>query len=168
MPLTSTLTSYDPRWPDLFVQEAQRVAPVFGDSLAEIYHVGSTAIPGIAAKPEIDILIVVSDTNIADTWTNGLAAHGYTRGGDLSPDHLFFKRNVAGVRTHKIHVCKERHLQINAMLGFRDYLRAHADARQRYEALKLKLEAKNTRGIGEYLAGKAPFIEEILSSIRAE
>ena len=165
MPLTSTITPYDREWPDRYREEAEKIAPVFGDALDMIHHVGSTAIPGLAAKPEIDILVVVGDVSSADVWNDELAEYGYTPGGDLSPGHLFYKRNVNGVRTHKIHVCVDGHLQINAMLGFRDHLRLHPDVRKRYETLKLKLEAENTQGIGEYLEGKASFIEKVLSMI---
>ena len=165
MQLTSTITSYNPLWPYCFRREVSKVAPIFDASLVEIHHVGSTAIPGISAKPEIDILAVIKEPIDVEVWTNELARLGYRRGGDLSPGHLFYKRDVEGVRTHKIHVCTEGHPQIQAMLQFRNHLRDHADTRKRYEALKLKLQAENIHGISEYLEGKASFVAEVLSSL---
>ena len=167
MPLTSTITAYDAEWPRKYNEELERLRPIFGDALRAIHHVGSTAVPGLSAKPEIDILVVVSDLKMADEWTIGLTRLGYRRGGDLSAGHQFYKRDIDGVRTHKIHVCREPHPQIEKMLKFRDHLRSHSDLRERYQALKLKLEEENTRGIGEYLEGKAPFVEEVLSAIEA-
>ncbi|VTS39824.1 dephospho-CoA kinase/protein folding accessory domain-containing protein [Streptococcus dysgalactiae subsp. equisimilis] len=88
---------------------------------------------------------------------------GYVRGSDLSTGHHFHRRDIDGVRTHKIHVCAEGHAQIGRMLRFRDLLRQDPLLRRRYQALKLELEASNTGGIGEYLAGKAPFIDEVMA-----
>ena len=120
--------------------------------------------PGLSAKPEIDVLVVVNDVNIADACEGPMGRLGYRRGGDLSPGHHFFKRDVDGVRTHKVHVCLQDHPKIDEMLKFRDHLRIHKDVRAQYEALKLKLEKENTRGIGEYLEGKDPFIQSVLSA----
>lgn len=165
MPLTNTITSYDPEWSRQYEEEAERLVPIFIEVLTEIHHVGSTAIPNLSAKPEIDILVIVEDVNMADRWTIELTRLGYRRGGDLSAGHLFYRHDVDGVRTHKIHICQEGHTQIEKMLKFRDYLRSHSAVRDQYQALKLKLENENTRGIGEYLEGKEPFIEEVLSAI---
>ena len=90
MALTSKIIAYDPVWPHLFETEVARLQPVFGPAALEIHPIGSTAVPGLTAKPEIDILIVVRDSNVADTVANSLAELGYRRGGDLSPGHGFF------------------------------------------------------------------------------
>jgi GrpB-like predicted nucleotidyltransferase (UPF0157 family) len=161
----SKITAYDPSWPQQYDDEVTRLAPIFAHTLVEVHHVGSTAVPGLAAKPEIDVLVVVNDCGTADVVVEPLKALGYRRGGDLSRGHAFFKRDVKGVRTHKLHVCLVGHPKIAEMLRFRDHLREHAESRIRYEELKLRLERENTRGIGEYLEGKAPFIEEVLSNL---
>lgn len=87
---------------------------------------------------------------------------GYVRGSDLSAEHQFYRRDVAGVRTHKVHVCVSGHWQIKRMLRFRDLLRDDEQLRRDYQQLKLHLEAINRNGIGEYLAAKAPFIDEVM------
>ena len=100
MALTSTIIPYDTRWPGQYQKEASRIADVLGDALMVIHHVGSTAVPGHSAKPEIDILAVVENLTQCDTWTEALAKMKYQRGGDHSDGHLFYKRDVDGVRTH--------------------------------------------------------------------
>ena len=165
MPLTSSITPYNPRWPQQFEEEAARLRPALGAGLIAMHHVGSTSVPDLAAKPEIDVLVVMNDVDQVDDLDKALRSLEYRRGGDLSPGHLFFKRDRGGVRTHKVHVCRLGHPKINEMLRFRDHLRANETVRAEYQALKLGLEAKNETGITEYLAGKAPFIEAVLSSI---
>jgi GrpB-like predicted nucleotidyltransferase (UPF0157 family) len=165
MPLTSPIKPYDPTWPQQYAAEEARLKPIFGSALIGIHHVGSTAVPELAAKGEIDVLAVVESDNGLENWNLSLAALGYRRGGDLSSGHLFFKRDVNGVRTHKLHVCLDGHGQIARMLKFRDHLRHDAGDRSRYQELKLRLEHENTLGIQQYLAGKDPFIQAILSNL---
>jgi GrpB-like predicted nucleotidyltransferase (UPF0157 family) len=165
MPLTSVLTPYDDRWPPMYAEAAAWLRPVFGSMLVDLHHVGSTAVLGLPAKPEIDILAVVTDVSGVDSWVTPLAARGFRRGGDLSADHLFFKRDEKDVRTHKLHICIDGHPTAIQMLRFRDHLRRCPADRERYASLKLRLEAENTRGIGEYLEKKAPFIRGILDKI---
>jgi GrpB-like predicted nucleotidyltransferase (UPF0157 family) len=165
MPLTSSIQPYDSAWPQQYADEAARLQPIFGRSLMDIHHVGSTAVPELAAKGEIDILAVIDASGTVDDWSRSLEALGYRRGGDLSPGHHFFKRDVDGVRTHKLHICRAGHAEIARMLSFRDHLRRHPADRLRYQELKLKLERDNTGGIQEYLAAKDPFIRGILASL---
>ncbi|RWL75790.1 MAG: GrpB family protein [Mesorhizobium sp.] len=165
MPLTSSIRSYDPQWPQKYADEAARLAPIFGSALLELHHVGSTAVPGLAAKPEIDILAVVNSTGVPEEWARSFEKLGYRRGGDLSPGHHFFKRDIEGVRTHKLHICREAHPSVAELLRFRDHLRRHPDDRVKYQELKIKLERENTEGIREYLSAKAPFIRSVLARL---
>lgn len=163
MPLTSTITTYDPTWPQRFQAEKTRLGPLFTPDLLAIDHIGSTAVPGLAAKPEIDILVTVRSEEHTARWQPALAGLEYRRGGDLSPGHQFYKRDHAGVRTHKIHVITRGHPKIQALLIFRDRLRADANLRNQYQELKLRLERENKGGIVEYLDGKAPFIDAVVA-----
>jgi GrpB-like predicted nucleotidyltransferase (UPF0157 family) len=122
-------------------------------------------VPGLAAKGEIDILAVINLIGTVEDWSGSFEIPGYRRGGDLSPGHHFFKRDVDDVRTHKLHICREGHPQIARMLRFRDHLRQDAADRLRYQELKFKLERENTRGIQEYLTAKEPFIQAVLASL---
>jgi GrpB-like predicted nucleotidyltransferase (UPF0157 family) len=161
MALTSQITPYDDRWPSLFDAEKVRVQRVFEPYVLEIEHVGSTAVPGLAAKPEIDLLIVSYHQDEARV-DQEMASLGYVRGKNLSPGHMFYRRDVGGIRTHKVHVCRPGHWQVSRMLRFRDMLRQDDELRQKYQSLKLELEAKNESGIKEYLADKAPFIDAVV------
>lgn len=161
MPLTSVITAYNEHWPRLFAEEAERLAPVFGAVEFEMHHVGSTAVEGLSAKPEIDVLAVVIGTDELSKWTKALRLLGYRRGGDLSAGHHFFKRDVDGIRTHKLHICISGHPIVSRMLRIRDHLRTHHEDRAYYQALKLRLEHSNSAGIAEYLRGKAPFLDTL-------
>ncbi|QNH78590.1 GrpB family protein [Pseudomonas protegens] len=163
MALTSNICAYDKRWPAAFSAEQARIIQGFGAELMDIHHVGSTAVPGLAAKPEIDLLLVVVEHRDEAARNAFMATLGYVRGSNLSPGHHFYRRDVEGVRTHKVHVCSCGHGQIGRMLGFRDLLRQDSDLRQQYQDLKLGLEASNRGGIGEYLAQKAPFIDAVMA-----
>lgn len=163
MVLTSKLTAYDHAWPAMFRAERDRIAPAFGGTLVAIHHAGSTAVPGLTAKPEIDMLIDVSDYESG--LDDALDALGYRRGKDLTPGHRFYRRDVDGIRTHKLHVCVSGHQKIGLMLRFRDLLRSDPAVRQRYQALKLRLEAENRDGMAEYLSRKEPFIDACLEAM---
>ena len=165
MPLTSRIQPHSSQWPSLYEQEAARLVPVWGAALSEIHHIGSTAVPGLSAKPEIDILVVIAANGLVETIMRPLQQLGYRRGRDLSPGHHFFKRDDEGVRTHKLHVCIGGHSKIQEFLKFRDFLRQNEDARRSYEDLKRRLERENTRGIAEYLDGKAPFIQGMVEKL---
>lgn len=165
MALTSKIASYNSAWPLRFLADKPRIASAFGDELYAIHHVGSTAVPGLAAKPEIDMLIEVEAHRDAQTRDGVLLGLGYVRGSDLSDGHHFYRRNVDGVRTHKLHVCTRNHLAVIDMLKFRDLLRRDAALRQQYEVLKFQLESSNTGGMAEYLEKKAPFIRAALSGM---
>ncbi|WP_367597585.1 GrpB family protein [Pseudomonas fulva] len=162
MALTSNITPYDSAWPVRLRADKLSIASAFGEELIAVHHVGSTAVPGLAAKPELDVLIVINNHNFTSVRDGVLNDLGYIRGSDLSPDHPFYRRNVHGGRTHKLHVCRQDHASIAQMLGFRDPLRQDPTLRQQYQSLKLELEPSNVNGMAEYLQKKAPFIIEAL------
>ncbi|MBB1630569.1 GrpB family protein [Cupriavidus sp. UME77] len=164
MKLTSKISHYDSRWPALFLTEKERIAKGLGTELVGIYHVGSTAVPGLAAKPEIDLLVEVSAHRNEPARDSFMSALGYVRGSDLSAGHHFYRRDMDGVRTHKVHVCVSGHWQIERMLRFRDLLRSDPVVRQQYQDLKFELETSNRGGIAEYLAKKAPFIDALMGT----
>lgn len=143
MPLTSALTPYDDHWPRMYDAAAQWLRPLLGSDLIDLHHVGSTAVIGLLAKPEIDILAIVTELARVNIWEAALAAHEFPRGGDLSAGHLFFKRNENGVRTHKLHICVDGHPTTIQMLAFRDHLRRCLSDRERYASL-------TSVGSGEY------------------
>ncbi|MBC7211130.1 MAG: GrpB family protein [Pseudomonas sp.] len=158
MALTSKITTYNPEWPQRYEADKMLLVSAFGDELIAMHHVGSTAVPQLAAKPEIDVLIEVSEHCNAAARDEVLLSLGYVRGSDLSEGHHFYRRNIGEVRTHKVHICTCGHPSIIQMLTFRELLRNDASLRQRYQDLKIELEATNTGGMAEYLEKKGPFI----------
>ena len=151
------LTDYNPLWPHAFAEEAARIRAALGERALAIEHYGSTAIPGLRAKPIIDLMIGVADIDHGLDFVEPMAALGYDYAGSQGiPDHHIFGRGAA--RTHLAHVVIHQSPSWVRALGFRDRLRADPAARAAYEALKSHLAA-TAHSRGEYTAGKTQFVE---------
>lgn len=100
------------KWPSMFIAERDRVAIAFGAELVAAHHVGNTAVPGLAPKPEIDLLVEVHTHQDTHQVDNFVRSCGYFRGKYLTAEHHFYRKNENGVRTHKVHVCTTDHCQI--------------------------------------------------------
>ncbi|MGH7339076.1 MAG: GrpB family protein, partial [Candidatus Rokuibacteriota bacterium] len=146
---TVDVVAYDPRWPEAFEREKAHLrACLPADLIGRIEHFGSTAVPGLAAKPIVDMLVEVSSLDAAKLRIAPvLEAQGYdyfwrpTAGDDGPPFYAWFiKRDARGGRTHHIHMV-EAHFEHWDRLLFRDYLIAHPDAAREYAALKQRLSA---------------------------
>ena len=164
------ITAYDPSWPDIFAGEAEAIRQALGGTLVEVEHVGSTAIPGLSAKPIIDILAGVTALVEAEAKFPTLEALGYDcRGEKGIPGRLFFRKGaIEFKRTHHLHLVEVGHEQWVSMLAFRDYLRSHPGDAQRYEALKRALAVKFRDNRRAYTNGKADFVQSILEKAGAE
>ncbi len=160
----------DPTWPARFDEERIRLEATFSDdAILAIEHFGSTAIPGLAAKPVIDILVAVPSLDVArDRFEPKLRALGYVFWSENpKTDRLFFVKGLpphGDRRTHHVHVT-ERPGALWDQLRFRDYLRAHHDEAQRYEALKR--EAAETFGNDReaYTQAKTAYMERIMGIV---
>jgi GrpB-like predicted nucleotidyltransferase (UPF0157 family) len=159
---------YDPAWPELFREEAARVAAVFGDELLSIHHIGSTAVPGLAAKPIIDIMPVVRDVEQVDRLNEAMVALGYEPKGEFGlPGRRFFVRyNVEGQRTHHVHAYEPDNPEVVRHLDFRDYLIAHPEAAAQYAQLKQELAEQFRYEREQYTNSKTPFIKDIEQKAR--
>jgi putative glutamine amidotransferase len=152
----------DPRWPAMFEEEAGRIRAALGEIAVRIEHVGSTAVPGLAAKPIIDIQVSVEQMAPREPFVTALEALGYTFVADpTDAEHEYFKKEVDGVRTHQIHVCLVGSDWERRHLAFRDHLRAHPDDAARYAELKRRLAAEHPNDILGYIDAKEPFVLEI-------
>lgn len=154
---------HDPRWRDAFEAEAGRVAAALGETVVAVHHIGSTAIPGIYAKPVIDLLVEVGDINDVDARGAAMESLGYEVMGEYGiPGRRFFRKDdPEGVRTHNLHVFEAGSAQVVRHLAFRDYMIAHpADARE-YSELKRRLAQEHPRSIDGYMDGKDGFIKEM-------
>ena len=169
------LAPYDPRWPELAAQEAAHLrACLPGELLGRVEHFGSTAVPGLVAKPVVDLLVETPDLAAArSAFPPVLEAQGYdafwrpTRGDDGPPWYLWFiKRDAAGARTHHIHVV-EPHFEHWERLLFRDHLRAHPEVGEAYGDLKRRLAADHPGDRVAYTEGKTAFVVEVTARAKA-
>ena len=157
------LQPHDSRWADDFAREAAAVVRGLGSAVRTIHHIGSTAIPGIHAKPIIDMLAVADDLSLLDEYASRLAVLGYEALGEfgISGRRYFRKNNSVGERTHHIHAFRTGSAHITRHLAFRDYLRAHPDSARDYDALKHRLAEACSYDSGGYTDGKDAFIRAI-------
>jgi GrpB-like predicted nucleotidyltransferase (UPF0157 family) len=152
---------YDPQWSDLFDQEAKLLHSVLGDNCLAIHHIGSTAVPGLSAKPIIDMIPVVKDILRVDTITSNLQFLGYEAMGELGMPFRRYFRKGNPIRTHHIHIFEERNGEIERHLTFRDYLRSTPSAVEAYASLKRKLALEHPKNMLAYCLGKNDLIQQI-------
>lgn len=163
------VTDYDPRWPAQFAAEVESLRPAFGASLIALEHIGSTSVPGLAAKPIVDIQAVVQSVADAQNAAPTLAALEWQQGTfALDPEtRLYFKkRSAAGVRTHQLHVYEPDHPVAFAHLLFRDYLRAHPEEAERYAALKRELAERFHTDRLAYNDAKTTYVKAVIAKAR--
>lgn len=154
------VVDYDPAWPMLFATESERLRTACPLPL-RIEHMGSTAIPGLSAKPVLDILAGHPAGIAALEYVPCLESAGYVHRGDRGiPDHQFFRRGDP--RAYHIHLVAEDGGLWQDYLGFRDYLRANPEAARGYAELKQRLAVEFPRDREAYIQGKAAFVAEIL------
>jgi GrpB-like predicted nucleotidyltransferase (UPF0157 family)/ribosomal protein S18 acetylase RimI-like enzyme len=155
------LVAYDPRWPEMFCAEAERLRTLLGPGLVlRIEHIGSTAVAGLRAKPVIDIpSFELARQSILprlrdDGWE-------YLWREDRPPGHMMFvRRNAAGVRTNHLHIAPAGHPMWDR-LAFRDYLRSNLDEARRYEQLKRRLASEHAGDREAYTEGKGEYVRRI-------
>ena len=154
----------DPAWPVRFEAEARRIAQALPDGLvSRIDHVGSTSVPGLAAKPIIDIQLSVATMVPRDTYVEPIVALGYRW--VLDPwdvDHEYFSRDIDGERSFQLHVCAAGSSWERIHLAFRDRLREHPDVAAGYARLKRELAAAHPGDLLSYTAGKSAFVTDVI------
>jgi GrpB-like predicted nucleotidyltransferase (UPF0157 family) len=165
---TTIVRAYDPRWQHEFEREAAILGSLLGELVSAIEHVGSTAVPGLAAKPVLDIAISFTDASRLAEARRRLNASGYEDRGDQG-DHggVVFAKGPASSRTHYLHLVEAGSDQWLRYLGFRDALRRDPLRRSRYEALKKRLAARFPRDRSSYQRTKGEFVEETLATLSA-
>lgn len=155
------VVDYDPKWPEMFEAEAALVREIIGDNLITIFHIGSTAVPGLKAKPVIDMLPVVRDVAALDGLTREFAAAGYEAMGEFGLTGRRYFRKGGANRTHQLHAYQYDAVHaITRHVAYRDYMRAHAEARAAYGELKAALASRFPDDIGAYCDGKDEFVKE--------
>jgi len=157
-----SIVAYDPGWPDLFESEASFLRHKLPKSIViKIEHFGSTAVPGLAAKPVIDVLVEVSSLAATQEQVVPILeteGYDYFWRTDVSPAYPWFiKRDSAGKRTHHLHMV-EADSKLWERLYFRDYLRDFPEEARRYAELKLALAEKHPNDRVGYTVGKADYV----------
>ena len=153
------LVEPDPAWPALFRAERRRLIAVAGQGILEVHHVGSTAIPGILAKPIIDVLIIRRRfLNEAETVAVSAASYEYRREYGM-PGRQYFSRRTSPA--FHLHAFLDGHAEVGRMLLFRDYLRAHPETAREYESLKSHLAERFRRDRAAYTDAKTDFISSV-------
>jgi GrpB-like predicted nucleotidyltransferase (UPF0157 family) len=153
------IVDYDSSWPARYQLERDRVRRALGVSALRIEHIGSTAVPGLAAKPIVDLLVAVADPNDESATVSALEAAGY----ELrvrEPGHRMFR--TPGRDVH-VHVWGDSDPEVTRHLMFRDRLRRSPADRDAYERLKRELAAREWADMNEYADAKAALIQEILA-----
>ncbi len=156
------LADYDPAWPIVFEREAARIRLALGERALRVEHVGSTAVPGLPAKPRIDILLVVPDSSDETAFVPGLERAGYVlhiRERDWH-EHRVFKGPDVDVN---LHVFSAECTEIERMLRFRDRLRENAEERALYLREKKVLAARTWEYVQQYADAKDEVVEAIIA-----
>jgi GrpB-like predicted nucleotidyltransferase (UPF0157 family) len=154
---------HDPRWRDAFEAEAKQVAAALGENVVAVHHIGSTAIPGIYAKPVVDLLVEVREITEVDGRDSAMESLGYEVLGEYGiPGRRYFRKdNREGIRTHHVHAFGAGSAEAARHLAFRDYMIAHPADAQTYSELKRRLAEEHPQSFDGYMDGKDGFIKEI-------
>ena len=167
------VVDYDPLWVAAFEKEAALLNGVFGERVVEIHHIGSTAVPGLDAKPIIDILIVLDNTGDISSFDRAMEDAGYRVRGECldatipgTPGRFYFTKETNGVRSHHVHVYAKGHREISDKLAFRDYLRAHREKAAAYGELKRRIAIQHRLDNIGYMRAKDGFVKATLLEAR--
>lgn len=159
--------AYNEAWKQDFIDITADIREALGDLAVKIEHVGSTSVPGLSAKPIIDIDIVIKDYSVFEDVVASLSSIGYHHEGDLGiPGREAFKYDGKdNLRKHHLYVCTEDSKELNRHLAFRDYLLTHPDAVADYSRVKQEGASLYPYDIDGYIAYKSPLIEKIYREI---
>jgi GrpB-like predicted nucleotidyltransferase (UPF0157 family) len=157
---------YDPHWAEMFEEEKACILQVFNGLGVTVEHVGSTSVPGLAAKPIIDIMVIVQDAAMGEKAIASLATLGYEYRGEMGiPGRYYFARG-GPPHTHHLHMYPYDHPEITRLLLFRDFLRNNSDAANEYAKLKCALAEKFFDNRKAYTEAKSGFIQSIDAKAR--
>lgn len=159
------LADYDPAWPPRFDAERDRLLGRFPAELLDVQHIGSTAIPGMPAKPIIDVMAGVASMTVADALFEPLLGFGYVTSVEFNAsltDRRWFMRHAHGQRTHHLHVVVYDGDLWRKRLAFRDALRSDAALAARYAALKRELASCHREDREAYTAAKGEFVGSVV------
>ena len=152
---------YNKQWISIFEEEANKLHEIFGPEIIEIYHIGSTSVNNLKAKPIIDIMPVVRDINRIDEFNTVMVAMGYESKGENGISGRRYFQKGGDNRTHHAHVYELDNPEIERHLAFRNYLRVHPDVAKKYGDIKGELSQRFPYDIESYIKGKEQLVLEI-------
>lgn len=159
------VVDYDPRWPERFRLEQQRLQAALGSLVLEVEHIGSTSVPELAAQPIIDIAIGIRSYPWPAAAVDAVVMLGYEHKGEYGiPRRHYFRKGA--LRTHHVHVLESHSPEYAAHILFKDYLRSHAETARQYERLKRDLARRVGNDHRAYQEGKSAFIRDVIRRAR--
>ena len=162
MPQHITVLNYDPEWPLKYEREQKAIAEILDGNGISIYHIGSTSVPGLAAKPIIDMMAVVRSLEKVDDARGKFSELGYEYLGEFGIAGRRYFRKGGDERTHQIHIFQaDDWNNIGRHLAFRDYMRTHEKERAEYAEIKTALAQRFPYDIDGYCDGKDAFVREM-------
>ena len=165
------VVEYDPQWPVLFEQEKAAIITVLGSSRLVVEHIGSTAVPGLAAKPVIDLGVGIRSLAEAPVLIPSIETLGYAYEPTLeqfTPERRFFWKGTPTVHTYHLHMAEMDNPILVRPLRFRDYLRRHPGLAEKYGEIKQELAKRCGQDLDAYVNGKTAFIEQVMLEIEKE
>ena len=156
------IAPYDENWPFEFERIKRELGSALGDCALAIEHVGSTAVPGLCAKPIIDIDVVTEKCGLASAVKH-LREIGYFHVGDLgiAGREAFSYENKPHLMEHHLYVCDRAAEELRRHIALRDFLRCNSEYREKYSQIKIEMAQKHPHSIDDYISGKQPVILEI-------
>lgn len=157
-----TVVDYNPLWVKKYEEESLHIKGILSDNCIAIYHIGSTSVEGLAAKPIIDIMVAVRSLEKVDCVAEAFSKIGYEYLGEFGIEGRRYLRKGGDERTHQIHIFQaDDWNNIGRHLAFRDYMRTHEKDREEYAKIKIELAKKYPYDIDGYCDGKENFVREM-------
>lgn len=157
------IVDYSAEWPQIYMSEVSLLREALGNELVRAHHIGSTAVPGLAAKPVIDILLEVRSVERLDAFDSAMERLGYQPHGEFGiPGRRYYPKG-GDDRTHHVHAFDDSDRQIEAYVAFRDYLRTHPTAVAEYAAVKREGSMAHQTDPEAYVAFKHDFVERMVA-----
>lgn len=161
---TVEVVPYDSRWAGLYRETEAELRARLGDAILGVHHVGSTAVPGLCAKPILDVLVSVEDLEASRALVPAIESLGYEfRPHEDIPDRHFFRRKIAGGRTHHLSLAEPGSRHHRETITFRDALLADPELAAQYARLKLDLARRFPRDRAAYIEGKTAFVRGVIA-----
>jgi GrpB-like predicted nucleotidyltransferase (UPF0157 family) len=165
------LVPYSKKWPKLYEAEKILLTGILGDLILDVQHFGSTSIKGMPAKPIIDIMIIVNNIEMVDSFNEKMEANGYTvKGENGIPGRRYFQKfnpDRSGNHTHHVHIFQKKNQEIRDELIFRDYLRIDREAFKEYENVKKEASKKFRDSPLDYTNAKTSCVMRIMDRAKA-